>query len=86
MSQRALKFGAPQNKGPLAKLRTLETKFVQKSSYDSKPKQPDNDDIGFEIDFGTTAPKKLFPLKMDKKTTFADFQSRNVKNEQNVQD
>jgi hypothetical protein len=40
LSQRALKFGAPQNQGPFAKqkLRTQETLFVNKSSYDSKPK------------------------------------------------
>ena len=42
LSQRALKFGIPQNLGPFAKqkLRTQETIFVNKSSYTSKPKAP----------------------------------------------
>ena len=80
MSQRALKFGIPQNQGPFAKhkLRTQETLFVNKSSYTSKPKVPevnkapsDNDDCGLEIDFGEKEPTKLFPLNMNKKSTFA---------------
>ena len=66
-------------------MRTQETLFVNKSAYDSKPKQQANDDDdSLEIDFGADAPKKLFPLKMDKKTTFAQLQQRDLKNEKDV--
>jgi hypothetical protein len=59
-------------------LRTQETLFVNKSSYTSKPKVqekvlPENEDCGLEIDFGEAEPKKLFPLNMNKKSTFAQL-------------
>ena len=39
-----------------------------------------------EIDFGTSAPQKLFPaLNLNKKSTFADLKARDQENEKDVQ-